>query len=109
MDVPAATHAVRIWGYHGSEIWYAFGNFEQQAWLWTSTVQRLSDLFARFPVAFAGSGDPNHGDSPNWPAFDSQTDLAMLFTDAAAAAPVVNRDGLHFFDRHFRLSIPTVI
>lgn len=86
--------------YHGAEIWYAFGNFEQQAWAWTEADRWLAELFGRYLVSFARHGDPNAGGLPHWPPFDDG-DVAMLFDATARSGVIGNREGLHFFDRHF--------
>lgn len=80
---------------HASELAFMFGS-GNEGWLdiyGPDPVPRgLMEQMMDAWLAFAKTGDPNHSNIPNWPAYDTSTRATMLFdtTVSAPASEVVN-------------------
>lgn len=78
---------------HGAELAFMFGS---QGWpevYGTERVpQALSEQLMDAWLAFAKTADPNHGQMPNWPAYDTSERATMIFntTDASPISEVVS-------------------
>jgi para-nitrobenzyl esterase len=90
--------------YHGAEIWYAFGNFDQQPWAWTDADRQVAERFGRYIVNFARNGDPNGAGLVEWSPFDPLKDQALHIGARTEMATVGNREALHFHARRFGAS-----
>jgi para-nitrobenzyl esterase len=76
--------------FHRSEIPFVFDNTDLCAHQTggTSAARTMAGRVADAWIAFARTGNPNHGGIPNWAAFDSQRVPTMFFDDE----PVVRYD-----------------
>ena len=88
--------------YHGAEIVYALDNFDAVPSPWRDVDRRLAETMSDCWLAFARTGDPNHGGLPAWPAYDRNRRLAMHFGERIEAGPISNRAGVEFFDALYR-------
>lgn len=85
------------WGaYHGSEIVYVFNAFPLQDWAWRPVDLKLGDTVSSIWVNFAKTGSPNGAGFPEWPAYDSKSDMLMNFGDSAQAQPAPIKEALEF-------------
>lgn len=76
----------REWGAsHFAELWYMFDHLDQERWAWSAADRQLAQRMASYWTNFVKSGDPNGGDLPRWPTFDSGNALHLddsVFVDA---------------------------
>jgi para-nitrobenzyl esterase len=85
------------WGaYHGSEIVYVFNAFPLQDWAWRPVDLKLGDTVSSMWVNFAKTGSPNGRGMPEWPAYDSKSDMLMNFSDSPKAQPAPVKEALDF-------------
>jgi len=86
---PFPENSVRAgWGAsHFAELWYMFGQLDQERWAWTEIDRRLSTTMVDQWVAFARTGDPNGDDRPAWPLFDEADPRLLELDDAIEAKP----------------------
>jgi para-nitrobenzyl esterase len=86
--------------YHGSDIWYVFGNFDAVPWAWGDEDRRVHRFLAKAFVTFAAQGDPGSIAGLQWPQLGDQ-DLALMVSDQPRIQQLMNRDALRFFARAF--------
>ncbi len=79
---------------HCLEIPFVFNNVWQMPELVGTgpEIQPLADQLSGAWVAFARTGNPNHGAIPRWPAFDAKTRATMLIDTEWKAVNDWNRD-----------------
>lgn len=71
---------------HASELAYVFGTLDQGVFppnlpaVVTDVDRRVSDVMQEYWTNFAKTGDPNDGELPTWPAFDSSSRAYVQFT-----------------------------
>jgi len=68
----------RFGAYHSGELAYAFDNLDLVGVGWDDEDHRLSELMADYWVSFAKDGNPNGDGLPNWPVYDSATDVVQV-------------------------------
>ena len=61
-----------------------------------------SSLIRRYWISFARNGDPNAAGLPYWPAFETPSEMAMVFDENSAARQLPNLDRIKAFDELFR-------
>jgi para-nitrobenzyl esterase len=77
---------------HASEIVYVFGTLGRQSAglgppvVYTKVDERISDEIQQYWTNFAKTGDPNGGDLPVWPKFDTSSRAYIQFTDSGPVA-----------------------
>jgi para-nitrobenzyl esterase len=88
---PFPGNSVRAgWGAsHFAELWYMFGQLDQEHWTWTETDRRLSATMVDQWVAFASTGDPNGDGRPAWPLYQEANPRLLEFGDTIEAKPFV--------------------
>jgi para-nitrobenzyl esterase len=80
---------------HGTELGFVFGS-GNEGWLEIygpdPLPRALTEQMMDAWLAFAKTGNPNHSNMPNWPAYDASTRATMIFdtTDTAATTEVVD-------------------
>lgn len=86
---PFPQNSVRAgWGAsHFAELWYMFGQLDQEPWAWTEIDRRLSATMVDQWVAFARTGNPNGEGRPTWPLFDGADPRLLEFGDTIEAKP----------------------
>ncbi|PVM92711.1 carboxylesterase/lipase family protein [Caulobacter endophyticus] len=88
---PFPSNSVRAgWGAsHFAELWYMFGQLDQERWAWTEIDRRLSATMVDQWVAFARTGDPNGDGRPAWPPFDEADPRILELGDTIEVKPFV--------------------
>ena len=86
---------------HGAEVSYVFGSFGGPGGAPTSEDLALSDLIRSYWINFAGNGDPNGSDLPEWPAFTEKDQKVMYFNKVSSARPIPNLEKLKAFDAYY--------
>jgi para-nitrobenzyl esterase len=82
---------------HGAEMPYVFGNPGPKA-AWTDADRELSDIMAAYWTNFAKTGDPNGQGLPEWPAFASGNERALLIDGDIRAGALPNHSALDAID-----------
>jgi len=78
----------RMMAAHAFEIPFVFDNTQMNSDITGGTPEakalgaRMSDAW----IAFARSGNPNHAELPEWPAYDTKSRPTMLFNDTCEVA-----------------------
>jgi para-nitrobenzyl esterase len=92
---------------HGAELAFMFGS---QGWpevYGTERVpQALSEQLMDAWLAFAKTGDPNHGNMPNWPAYDASSRTTMIFDTTEATVMTETADDPSGDERIFWDGVP---
>ncbi len=90
----------REWGaYHGGEMAYVFNAFPLQDWPWRPVDLKLGDIVSSMWVNFAKTGDPSGPGLPEWPAFDTDTEILLEIGDTPKAHPPANKLALDFVEQ----------
>jgi para-nitrobenzyl esterase len=67
------------WGAsHFSELWYTFDHLDQEPWPWTADDRKLAHDLSSYWANFVKTGDPNGGELPAWPRFNSSSQVLYL-------------------------------
>ncbi len=82
--------------YHGVDVPFIFGTTERDARIGADAPRSLVDVMMKTWTTFARTGNPNHSDLPQWPAYDLTGRQAMLFNAECRVEP----DPLRFGRRH---------
>ncbi len=79
--------------FHCAEIPFVFGNTDSCANMTGGgdDARALSTKISDAWIAFARTGDPNHGGMPHWPSFSAKSGATMIFDDKVEA--VLDPDG----------------
>jgi len=87
-------HKGQMKAYHTLDIPFALYNIDQAASM-TGAMQERYALAHKMSAAFASfarSGNPNHADLPNWPAFNARTYPTMVFGNEVKVLNDPNRE-----------------
>jgi para-nitrobenzyl esterase len=93
-DWHSPVHNDRMGSYHTLDIPFVLYNLDIGASMTGSDQARyqLGHVMSAAWAAFARTGDPNHPDMPNWPAFDPSAYPTMIFGDEVKTANDPNRE-----------------
>jgi para-nitrobenzyl esterase len=78
--LPDTALARKLGVHHGVDIAYVFGNINKSDG-YDDTDKELSGKIMDYWVNFAKTGNPNGHGLPDWPAYESKSDLNMEFSD----------------------------
>jgi len=80
--------------YHTLDIPFVFYNLDIGASMTGSAQSRyaLGHVMSAAWAAFARTGNPNHADMPNWPAFDPERYPTMMFGETVRVQNDPNRE-----------------
>lgn len=85
---------------HGAEMPYVFDHLDLYDAPWAQSDRRLAETMISYWTNFARTGDPNGEGLPNWPAFGSSNQSALLIDgDDVHAAAVPNEANLAAIDQ----------
>lgn len=84
---------------HGAEMAYVFDHLDLSGAPWTDTDRALAETMAAYWTNFAKTGDPNGRGLPEWPAFASSQQTALLIGGAIRPGEIPNEAGLAAIDR----------
>ena len=87
---------------HGTEVAYVFGNLD--GFLRPGSSGKnvvLSDTIMSYWINFAKNGDPNGPGLPNWPAFETQSNKAIILDQTPEARTLPDLNKLRAFDAYW--------
>jgi para-nitrobenzyl esterase len=94
-------HPISAGAFHSDEIEYVFGNLDlRHGATFRPEDYRLSELMQTYWTNFARTGDPNGGDLPHWPTYDSGGSWqVMRLSPEPVAAPDQHRERYLFLQQ----------
>jgi para-nitrobenzyl esterase len=87
--------------YHGSEMYYMFGNLLPGEASWTSDDRRIADRMTSYWANFVATGDPNGAGLPRWPGVDAKSRNIMELGDRFAPMAIADAPHFEFWQRYF--------
>jgi para-nitrobenzyl esterase len=104
--VPPGPEAERYGAYHAAEIVYAFDNVSlapnspnpKRRWTPEALDVELASTMAGYWTSFAKAGDPNVGELPAWPRYDTASDQALELGDQVRVVLALKRERLDLLD-----------
>ena len=100
--VPPGPGSDKLGAFHGSEIPYAFDNVGVSTWRpYEYMDYKLADLMSSYWVNFAATGDPNGQGLPEWPVYQTVSNLALELGDHIRPMTAPHKDQLDFLDQYF--------
>jgi para-nitrobenzyl esterase len=85
--------------YHAAELPFVWDNLAVETWAPREPYdQELADIMSAAWVRFATTGDPNGGDLPTWPLYDSEGEEFLEFGDTVAAGSGVRTGYCELFE-----------
>lgn len=100
-DVHGPEHPFGAW--HTIKYPFVFGNFPKSP---TPKEEAISTLMRKYWTNFAARGDPNGPVLPIWKAFDTESQMAMIFSDSSHSQRLPNAAGLNALDELMRCAKP---
>jgi len=88
--------------YHGSELWYFFGNLGKAPFHVHEDDHVLTKSAQTYLRNFADAGDPNGAEMPQWPQFGQGSDNTILLSGEIYSGPAINVDALKFYTRFYQ-------
>jgi para-nitrobenzyl esterase len=82
--------------FHSADVEYVFHTLDATDRPWEAADRKLSDAMISYWANFAATGNPNGSGLPQWPAYDSKTDMSMELGDNIGARPIPNKAQLDF-------------
>jgi len=86
---------------HASEIPYVFRTVYSSARPFQDADKKVSDTMSSYWVNFAKTGNPNGPGLPEWPAYNSSSDVVLVLGDQIAAKPTPHKPALDFMEAFF--------
>ena len=84
---------------HGAELKFLSGVFRKSFWGEMDDEDRkLTETIGGYWTRFAATGDPNSPDSPQWPGYDTKTDLCLEIGKEVRPRPVPHTDKYKVID-----------
>jgi para-nitrobenzyl esterase len=85
--------------YHAAELAFMWDNLAVETWAPRQPYdQELADTMSASWVRFATTGDPNGGDLPTWPLYDSEDEAFIRFGDTVAVGSGVRAGFCELFE-----------
>jgi para-nitrobenzyl esterase len=93
-DWQSPVHNNRMGSYHCLDIPFVFYNMDIGASMTGAANERyeLGHVMSAAWAAFARTGNPNHADMPNWPAFEPNALPTMMFGSTVRVANDPNKE-----------------
>ncbi|MFD2572147.1 carboxylesterase/lipase family protein [Spirosoma soli] len=100
-DVPAQTPETAFGAFHSGEVAYAYDNLHTLNRPWKAEDRQLAELMSTYWVNFARTGNPNSKGLPDWPAYNSQKQVVMVFDTTSQSLPLANKAQLAFWEQYY--------
>jgi len=97
---------VKVGAFHSAELVYVFGTQNTVDRPWEAIDRQLSDVMSSYWVRFAGTGNPNGPDLPEWPAYDEQSRYVKEFGSRVSVGPGIKAAPL--FEAYLSSRLPPV-
>lgn len=91
---PAEGEYVQYGAFHTAEVPYAFNTLKYFKRPLQRSDYALADLMSSYWTNFAKTGDPNGNGLPDWPAFDDEKAMVMMFDEKSSAKPFPRKDAM---------------
>ena len=100
---PKTAKGRSLGAYHGADLAYIFGNLDASNG-YDAADRALSETLMNYWTQFAHSGNPNAPGWVVWPAYTTQEDASIEFSDAIRVRRHLWKKESDFFDRvlHYR-------
>jgi para-nitrobenzyl esterase len=96
---PNTALARKLGAHHGVELAYVFGNMKEFDG-YDDTDNSLSKKMVDYWVNFAKTGNPNGQGLPDWPAYQSKSDLNLEFSDTIHTNKHLFKKACDFINRY---------
>ena len=88
--------------FHGAEVPFIFENpypaFTHLAFTLDAREEQLSKTMTGYWSRLAGSGDPNGGEAPTWPRYDTVREQSLVLDLTVSTTAAAKRDLCDFWD-----------
>jgi para-nitrobenzyl esterase len=83
--------------FHTGDVPYYFNNLKMIDRPWTAADTLVAETASSYWANFVKSGNPNNGDLPEWPAFDSTRAITLVIGAETGSVPIMGDKELGFF------------
>jgi para-nitrobenzyl esterase len=97
--VPGEGAHAKDGAFHTGEVPYVLGDLKFVNRPLQPSDQELSKLMSAYWVNFIKTGNPNGGGLPQWPKFNTQQNVIMVFNEKSEAMPLPDKGALDFLLR----------
>lgn len=91
---PAEGEYVQYGAFHTAEVPYAFNSLKYFNRPLQPSDYALGNLMSSYWTNFARTGDPNGKGLPEWPVFDDQKAMVMMFDETSVAKPFPRKEAM---------------
>jgi len=93
---PATGEYVKYGAFHTGEVPYAYDNLKFVNRPWQAVDHQLADIMSTYWANFVKTGDPNGKGLAEWPAYNTASKKAMIFSEKIKAAVLTDSQALDF-------------
>jgi len=88
--------------FHAQELDYVFGSDALTAFGGGPKAPALQTAVQGYWTKFASDSDPNGGDRPNWPAYETESDQYLRLVDPPVSSKNLEQSECDFWDQYTR-------
>lgn len=100
-NLPAYDEATNFGAFHSSEIVYAYNNLHTSDRPWETVDHKIADSMSSYWANFAHYGNPNHKDLPNWPAYNTTSQEAMIIDTSIKSEKLPDLNKMLVWEQYF--------
>ncbi|MBK0379785.1 carboxylesterase/lipase family protein [Mucilaginibacter segetis] len=94
--MPATPEFEKYGAFHTGEVAYAYDNLKFVNRPFQPVDQQLANTMSAYWVNFTKNGNPNGKGLPEWPAYNTQTNMTMILGKETKAEPLPDKAALDF-------------
>jgi len=101
-SLPAYDASTAFGAFHSGEIVYAYDNLNTVDRPWKAIDHEIANLLSSYWVNFVRTGNPNGENLPDWPAFETKSNLTMIIDTVSHSEPLPTLPQIQFWENYYQ-------